>query len=167
MIRTMSIEDLDQYLDLREAVASEARFIGAEAPIDRAGDRDKTVARYVTAEDGCMFVAASDDRLVGTSGVSMRRGVADLGMNIAREWRGRGIGSALIEVSIGWARSQGAHKISLQVWPHNEAAIALYEKYGFEREGYLRKHWRRRNGELWDAAIMGLLLDEAPQDGEA
>lgn len=166
MIRAMSLEDLDQYLDLREAVACEARFIGAEAPIDRSGDRDKTVARYVTAEDGCMFVATSAGRVVGTSGVSVQRGVVDLGINVAREWRGRGVGSALIEASIDWARIQKAHKFALQVWPHNEAAIALYEKYGFEREGYLRKHWRRRNGELWDAVIMGLLLDDAPQNGE-
>ena len=52
------------------------------------------------------------------------------------------------------------HKIALQVWPHNEAAIALYERYGFEREGYLKRHWRRRSGELWDAVVMGLLLTE-------
>ena len=167
MIRTMTLEDLDHYLDLRETVASEARFIGAEAPIDRAGDRDKTVASYVTAGDGCMFVAIFGDRLVGASGVNVHQGIADLGMNIAPEWRGRGIGSALIEASIDWARAQAAHKISLQVWPHNDTAIALYEKYGFVREGYLRRHWRRRNGELWDAVIMGLHLDQGLADGGA
>jgi RimJ/RimL family protein N-acetyltransferase len=78
---------------------------------------------------------------------------------VARAYRGRGIGSALLEASIGWARQAGAHKIALEVWPHNEAAIALYEKFGFEREGYLRKHWRRRSGELWDSVVMGLLLE--------
>jgi RimJ/RimL family protein N-acetyltransferase len=57
------------------------------------------------------------------------------------------------------ARKAGAHKIALQVWPHNAAAIALYERFGFRREGYLTRHYRRRSGELWDAIIMGLPLD--------
>jgi RimJ/RimL family protein N-acetyltransferase len=49
--------------------------------------------------------------------------------------------------------------MALQVWPHNAAAIALYERFGFERECYLRRHYRRRSGELWDAIVMGLRLD--------
>jgi RimJ/RimL family protein N-acetyltransferase len=44
------------------------------------------------------------------------------------------------------------------VWPHNDRAIALYEKLGFVEEGRLRRHYRRRNGELWDAVVMGLVL---------
>jgi RimJ/RimL family protein N-acetyltransferase len=40
------------------------------------------------------------------------------------------------------------HKLSLSVFPHNEAAIALYRKFGFEEEGYRRKQMRRASGEL-------------------
>jgi ribosomal protein S18 acetylase RimI-like enzyme len=86
-------------------------------------------------------------------------GVADLGMAVAAAWRGRGIGSALLAEAIDRARKAGAHKVALQVWPHNSAAIALYERFGFQREGYLTRHYRRRSGELWDAVIMGLRLD--------
>jgi RimJ/RimL family protein N-acetyltransferase len=57
------------------------------------------------------------------------------------------------------ARQAGVHKLALQVWPHNTAAIALYERFGFRREGHLRSHYRRRSGELWDAVVMGLPLD--------
>ncbi|HZD38988.1 MAG TPA: GNAT family N-acetyltransferase, partial [Actinomycetes bacterium] len=77
---------------------------------------------------------------------------------VAEGWRGRGVGSALLRAAIERARQAGAHKVALQVWPHNAAAIALYEKLGFQREGLLRRHYRRRNGELWDAVIMGLQL---------
>ena len=88
-----------------------------------------------------------------------RYGVAELGMAVAAGWRGRGIGSALLAEAIDQARKAGAHKVALQVWPHNAAAIALYERFGFQREGYLHRHYRRRSGELWDAIIMGLRLD--------
>ena len=74
--------------------------------------------------------------------------------------RGRGVGSALIDAAITWARAQGAHKMTLEVWRHNAAARALYGKFGFRDEGLLRRHYRRRNGELWDAVVMGLVLDK-------
>jgi RimJ/RimL family protein N-acetyltransferase len=80
-------------------------------------------------------------------------------MLVAAGWRGRGVGSALLRAGIDWARRAGAHKVALQVWPHNQAAVALYEKFGFQREGRLRRHYRRRSGELWDAIVMGLPLE--------
>jgi putative acetyltransferase len=79
-------------------------------------------------------------------------------MAVTREWRGRAVGSALMVAGIEWARQRGLHKLSLSVWPHNAAAIALYRKYGFVEEGRRVKQYRRANGELWDTVEMGLLL---------
>jgi len=86
-----------------------------------------------------------------------RMGHADLGMLLAADARGLGLGSALPTEAIAWADAHPVvHKITLQAWPHNTAAVGLYRKYGFQMEGYLHRHWRRRNGELWDAVLMGL-----------
>ena len=86
-------------------------------------------------------------------------GYAEIGMLVAREWRGRGVGSALMAAAIEWARGRGdIHKLSLGVFAHNAAAIALYEKFGFVEEGRRVKHYRRRSGELLDSVEMGLLL---------
>jgi RimJ/RimL family protein N-acetyltransferase len=105
-------------------------------------------------------VAYDDDRLVGELGIEVQSyGVADFGMMVAADERGKGIGTALLTTAIDWARGAGAHKIALQVWPENQAAISLYKKFGFEEEGLLRRHYRRRSGEQWDAVVMGLLLD--------
>ena len=54
---------------------------------------------------------------------------------------------------------RAVHKVTLTVWPHNGRAIALYRKFGFEVEGRLVRHHRRRNGELWDVLSMGVVLD--------
>ena len=64
----------------------------------------------------------------------------------------------LIRAAIGWARDQGLHKLCLEVFAQNTAAIALYRKYGFVEEGRRVKHYRRANGELWDSLVMGLPL---------
>jgi ribosomal protein S18 acetylase RimI-like enzyme len=87
-----------------------------------------------------------------------RHGYGEIGMAVAREWRGRGAGSALMTAAIEWARERGLHKLCLSVWPHNTAAIALYRKYGFVEEGRRVKQIRRQSGELWDVLDMGLLL---------
>lgn len=72
----------------------------------------------------------------------------------------QGVGRALLQAAIDWARDAGAHKLELQMWPHNDTARRLYEGMGFVQEGYLRRHYPRKNGELWDAVVMGLVLDE-------
>jgi ribosomal protein S18 acetylase RimI-like enzyme len=72
---------------------------------------------------------------------------------VARDYRRRGAGRALMEAAEAWARSTGISKIELHVFPHNAPAIALYEKLGYEREGLRRKHYRR-GGELVDAILM-------------
>ena len=88
----------------------------------------------------------------------LAEGLQSIGMAVAATWRRRGVGSALLSCGIDWARASGAHKVVLEVFPHNTAAIVLYEKFGFAREGYRKAHYRRQNGELWDVISMGLSL---------
>jgi RimJ/RimL family protein N-acetyltransferase len=105
------------------------------------------------------FVAVVGDQTIGSiSVVASRHGFGEIGMAVARTSRGRGVGSALLQTAVQWAREQGLHKLSLSVFPHNSAAIALYRKFGFVEEGRRVKHYRRTSGELWDSIEMGLLL---------
>ena len=135
------------------AVAEEQDGIGTEPPVDIAARAER-----FDLEGG--FVAVAGSEIVGMINVQpSRHGYAEIGMLVAREWRGRGVGSALMAAGIDWARARGnIHKLSLGVFAHNAAGIALYEKFGFVEEGRRVKHYRRRSGELWDSIDMGLLL---------
>jgi RimJ/RimL family protein N-acetyltransferase len=114
-----------------------------------------------------LYLADSADGggIVGSVYASVAGGIVDLGMFVVDGHRGGGIGSALLEVVIDWARHQGAHKISLAAWPTNHPAIGLYARYGFQVEGTRHRHYRRRNGALWDAVLMGLVLDDSSAGG--
>ncbi len=159
IIRPIREEDFAELASAVEVIASEGRWIGAEAPIDRSRLQDRI--QESISGGGAHFVVNVAGRIVGSGGLKpVVPGLFEIGMALLPEWRRKGIGSALLAEMLRWARRQGAYKITLQVWPHNEAAIALYEKFGFEREGYLRRHWRRRNGELWDVVVMGLVLHD-------
>jgi len=159
VVRPAREEDLDSLIDLVAAVAAEGRWIGTEAPVDRERRR-RMLADALGRERTLLLLAEAGGRVVAELSMDLAGyGVADLGMLVADGWRGHGVGSELLRAGLDWAGQAGAHKVTLQVWPHNQAAVALYEKFGFQREGVLRRHYRRRNGELWDAVVMGLLLD--------
>jgi ribosomal protein S18 acetylase RimI-like enzyme len=158
-VREAALADVDALVDLLVAVAGEGRWIGTEAPVD-VERRRRRMVEDVERADAIVLVAEAGGATVGELGLRLAGyGVAELGMAVAAGWRGRGVGSALLTDGIDRAGAAGAHKVALQVWPHNAAAIALYERFGFQREGYLHRHYRRRSGELWDAIIMGLRLD--------
>jgi len=158
-VREATLADVDALIDLLVAVAGEGRWIATEAPVDTERRR-RRMAEDVEGTDAIILVAEAGGAPVGELGLHLARyGVADMGMAVAAGWRGRGVGTALLAEAVARARKAGAHKLALQVWPHNTAAIALYERFGFQREGHLRRHYRRRSGELWDAIIMGLPLD--------
>lgn len=88
----------------------------------------------------------------------MARGVVSLGMCIVAPARGQGGGRALLDAAMAWLADSDMHKVDLEVWPDNAPAIALYTQYGFEVEGLLRDHYRRRDGSLRSALIMARRL---------
>jgi putative acetyltransferase len=134
------------------AVAEERDGIATEPPVD-------IEARAASWTIDGTLVAVTGAELIGSLVVEpSRHGFGEIGMAVAREWRGRGVGSALLAAAIEWAHDRGLHKLSLGVFAHNSAAIELYRKFGFVEEGRRIKQYRRANGELWDAIEMGLLL---------
>jgi RimJ/RimL family protein N-acetyltransferase len=158
VVRRSEPDDFDAWFQLFQEVAAEGRWIGREGRLDRT-ERRRAFERTLGGDDGCTFVAELADELVGLLGVTVAFGLAELGMMVGERHRGRGVGSALMGSCVQWCRERRAHKLTLTVWPHNERAIALYRAFGFQVEGRLVRHHRRRNGELWDILSMGLVLD--------
>jgi RimJ/RimL family protein N-acetyltransferase len=151
-IRLARDEDRLPLALLYAAVAEERDGIATEPPVD-------VEARAASWTLDGTIVALAGTELIGSLHVEQSRfGFGELGMAVGREWRRRGVGAALLAAAIDWAREQGFHKLSLSVFPHNTAAIALYRKFGFVEEGRRVKQYRRASGELWDTVDMGLLL---------
>jgi ribosomal protein S18 acetylase RimI-like enzyme len=153
-VRPGRAQDARAMAVLTAAVAEERDGIATEPPVDI----DARAAMYSDSMADSL-VAVSGGQVIGMIHVhATRHGFGDIGMLVDRDWRGMGVGSALVRGAIELARDRGVHKLCLEVFPHNAAGIALYRKCGFVEEGVRVRQYRRASGELWDSVAMGLLL---------
>jgi RimJ/RimL family protein N-acetyltransferase len=158
-VRLAEPGDASRLVDLaREVGAEEEGWLITGGEWRSPGEERRYLRWLRHHSDAAVFVAEENGAIVGRLSISRdahpaSEHVADLGLMVAREFRRRGVGTALMEEAERWARELGVRKLELHVFPHNEAAIALYKGLGYEAEGFRRHHYRRR-GELLDAILM-------------
>lgn len=101
-----------------------------------AEELDNACAAFLVAED------ADSGKVLGYAGVLV---MADEGYitNVAvfPEYRRHGIGAAIIEVFMNFARGNDLAFLTLEVRPSNTAAIALYKGFGFEEVGRRKNYY--------------------------
>jgi putative acetyltransferase len=152
-------------MDMWREVVAERRFVRTEV-VTRGIRHYRKRFRNSWTHDRASLVAVHGDRVIGHLDVtreegSVTRHVASIGMAVAPDWRGRGVGSALLAEAIRWARQVGVEKLVLSVYPDNEAALGLYRKFGFVEEGRLTGHSKKSIG-YRDEIVMGRWLIERP-----
>lgn len=82
-----------------------------------------------------------------------------LGISIRKKYWGIGLGSEIMAYLIDWAKSNKiTKKINLLVREDNIRGVKLYEKFGFEKEGLLKKDICV-NGVYYNTIAMGLYID--------
>ena len=156
-VREATTSDAEAVERVWAAVAAEREWIGTELPL-RPGWQDR-FRDGIASPETAWFVADEQGEIIGGIFVQGDSGLAHIGMAIVEGYRGLRVGRALLDAAIAWSHRAGCHKVVLEVWPHNARARKLYEGAGFREEGYRTRHYRRKNGELWDVVAMGLILD--------
>jgi RimJ/RimL family protein N-acetyltransferase len=163
-IRPAEPGDAQALVALLNAVGAEPEGWLLSDPSMRSVAAERRYVRSVRRHpDAVLLVAEVNGQIAGR--LSLARDphpssghVADFGLTVAAPYRRRGIGTALLSRADEWARRAGIRKLELHVFPHNEAAIALYEKVGYVREGYRVGHYRLPDGRFVDVILMAKLL---------
>ncbi|GIU96282.1 MAG: hypothetical protein KatS3mg013_0085 [Actinomycetota bacterium] len=169
-IRPARPSDARSFLELWRGVVAEGRWL----PDEQVHERPRAVFRRFRrswSAEGAEIVAVEAGRVVGHLALDRERHpahrhVATLGMVVAAERRGRGIGTAMLAVALRWAREVGVRKLVLSVYPDNVRAIALYRRFGFVEEGRLARRSRTSYG-YRDEVVMARWVDEEPTGGRA
>jgi putative acetyltransferase len=165
-IRNAEPSDAEQLTRLAAAVSAEPEgwLISVAGEWRSAGDERRYLKALRRYPHAAVFVAERDDgTIVGRLSIGRdphpaSTHVADVGLMVAADARRQGVGTAMLEAAVGWAREAGVRKIELHVFPWNEAAIKLYEAFGFEREGFRKGHYRRGSGYV-DAILMAYAVE--------
>ena len=159
VVRRAQPGDAAALVALAEAVGAEPEgWLISDSRWRSVGDERRYLRAVRRHPDAAVFVAEDEEGVVGRLSVARdphpaSRHVADLGLMVAASARRRGVGWALLEQAVAWAKASGVRKLELHVFPHNEPAIRLYERFGFVREGYRKQHYRRSRGYV-DAILM-------------
>jgi ribosomal protein S18 acetylase RimI-like enzyme len=156
VIRATTAADVRAIAGLLRDVASENRWTRTERTVD-VDARTRGLLDALAAGSVIVLIAEIDARIVGelTMRVDGRR--AAFGMVVAAPARGRGIGRRLLDAAIAAARERSIEVLELEVYAHNDAALALYRSAGFVAAGDARIE-QRADGQRWEALPMRLAL---------
>jgi len=146
---------------MRNEVAAEGDYIAA-VPEQRSALEEQLSLSSLLSEGGLSLTLEVDGRVAGHLTARRLSGrhethVGEIAIAVHNSARGVGLGRALMETAIDWARAVRMSKLALGVFPSNQRAINLYRSLGFVDEGTLPRKVATPGGDR-DLMLMGLQL---------
>ncbi|MDD4088446.1 MAG: GNAT family protein [Tissierellia bacterium] len=132
-------------------------------PLKKA-DVDKMFNYYKESGKSKVFAVRKDSLIIGVAGfddIIKENQVATLFIGLGNEnERGKGYGKETMNLLLEYGfENLNFHRIQLNVLEFNDKAIALYEKYGFKKEGIFRE-FALRDEKRYNLLLYGLLKYE-------
>ena len=145
--------------DTVDAVARSGPFLRATQGFSLAQTREFVDA--ILDGGGVQYVALDGDRVVGWCDVVRQpfcgmHHCGSLGIGVLETYRAQGVGCALMDATLAAARAAAITRVELEVLAPNEAAVALYRRFGFVVEG-VKRGARIIDGAATDIVCMALL----------
>lgn len=167
-IRTATPEDAQAVLSYTQEVMAEAPFLltTREEFTKTVEDQQQFLASYLEHPHQLALLAEADGNVIGFLNFQNghRKRIAhqgEMSMSLLRDWRGQGVGRAMVERLLVWAQvNLLLEKVTLDVFSENQPAIALYERVGFVKEGIQRKAIKMEDGTYHSLIRMALFLDK-------
>ena len=134
-------EDAVAILDYLKIVGGETDNLnmGAEGIPIAVEVEEAFLRSMLDSSDDVMYAAKADGEIIGIANVSrLKRRMshrASIGISVRQCAWHSGVGTALMEALLAFARKNGIEQLELEVRSDNGRAIHLYEKFGFTRIG--------------------------------
>ncbi len=154
-IRDTVEQDAEALAVLIDSVARERRFLASTAGFPVDGTR--AFIASVKASAGVHIVATESGEIIAWCDIAPHpfegmKHAGRLGMGVRKENRSKGIGRMLLDAAVRKAFAAGIERVELEVFASNDAAIRLYEAFGFRAEG------RKVGGRKLDGVSDDILL---------
>ena len=156
VVRKIEIDDARGFWSALSSVALERKYILTIEPPPF--ERAEAFVRENIEKGHAQYVALHDEKVIGWADIIPLKHpkmthVGALGMGVLAAYRGRGIGSQLLEKTVEHAWASGLKRLELEVFADNEPAIRLYKKHGYVQEG-LKRYARFIDGQYQDIVVM-------------
>jgi len=128
--RQATIHDAEAIADIISQVVKEPNPVGFEGPLS--GDDVRTWLTRLGGEGG-IFLCALDDKVIGFSALDFDTHQPDmgvLGVWLLPEHRRKGLGTALAEYALGFARDKGYKRIRGRLPQQNQIALSFLSGIG-------------------------------------
>ncbi|MDQ3192818.1 MAG: GNAT family N-acetyltransferase [Bacteroidota bacterium] len=122
------------------------------------------IQSFIENKNSLFLIAIYNEQIVGNIDLSgsQRKALkhtAVIGMGMLKEWRNTGLGTALLNCSINWAKQNPLLELLwLQVYANNQAGISLYKKAGFMENGIQKNFFKNQQNIYFDNITMSLEL---------
>ena len=152
-IREAEISDAPRLLGAIKKYIPESDFIpklGSEIKLTIAQE-EGWIQSFLEKDNSLLLVAEYDNELIGNIDLTGNSRIvmahtAVIGMGILADWRGIGLGTALLQSIILWAKENPLLElIWLQVYTANAAGMNLYKKAGFIENGIIKNFFKNGN----------------------
>ena len=134
-------------------------------------DEKVWINNFLTNPSAIALVAEMNKEIIGLlffvpMTKKKNRHTGEFGVNVHPDHQRRGVGHALIETLLNWAReSDKIEKVFLTVFATNKNAISLYKNMGFAEEGRHVKAIKQDSGEYIDTIQMYIETNRAGDAG--
>ncbi|WP_290059119.1 GNAT family N-acetyltransferase [Paraclostridium bifermentans] len=166
ILRSPIKEDAQAMIDSLNIIGGESDFITFgknEFSMSVEAEQDY-IERINSMDNSKNVLIIIEDEIVGIASITSvqkerMKHNGTLGISIRKKYWGIGLGSEIMAYLIDWAKSNKiTKKINLLVREDNIRGVKLYEKFGFEKEGLLKKDICV-NGVYYNTIAMGLYID--------
>lgn len=166
LVRSAEKKDAATLIKYVKGVAGETDFLtfGKGEFKKTVKEEEQIIEEHRKAPNRIFIIAELEGKIAGLLNVNASekprlRHIGDFGITVRKDHWGKGIGTSLIKIMLDWAKASGViRKINLNVIVNNKTAIKLYEKFGFKKEGLIKRD-SYINRKFYDAYAMGLLID--------
>ncbi|MDU3335347.1 GNAT family protein [Paraclostridium bifermentans] len=166
ILRSPIKEDAQAMIDYLNIIGGESDFITFgknEFSMSVEAEQDY-IERVNSMNNSKNVLIIIENEIVGIASITSvqkerMRHNGTLGISLRKKYWGIGLGSEIMVYLIDWAKSNKiTKKINLLVREDNIRGVKLYEKFGFEKEGLLKKDICV-NGIYYNTIAMGLYID--------
>ncbi|MGF0115823.1 ribosomal protein S18-alanine N-acetyltransferase [Promicromonospora sp. Marseille-Q5078] len=159
-LRPLSSADFDRVLELERVLFGAGAWTYGMLTDELAALGRWYVVAEPTGPDAVAVYGAGAKPVVGYAGLWFDGDVAQvMTIGVDPHYQRHGVGRALLEALVDRSRRLRASALLLEVRVDNEPALALYERFGFERIGLRRRYYQPEDK---DAFTMRLDLAAAP-----